>query len=87
MKRHTTAGPFSPAPATSKATACEASPIHARRFRQRKPLARRDHALRRLRLNRGGEKRSQDQGAHGQTFRGGVFLMGERRRRITIFHA
>ena len=30
---------------------------------------------------------SQDQGAHGQTFRGGVFLMGERRRRVTIFHA
>ena len=25
MKRHTTAGPFSPAPATSKATACAAS--------------------------------------------------------------
>ena len=25
MNRHTTAGPFSPAPATSKATACEAS--------------------------------------------------------------
>ena len=40
-----------------------------------------------MRLNRGGENGSQDQCAHGQTFRGGVFLMGERRRRITIFHA